>query len=148
MIVLCSVRTGGHGPGLHKLKPTGPGPSRTGRSPENFGHPRSEQFGTYHSFGRWFDIFPFNRWSSFLKESLEQIGKRIKLIGKIIPILLVSIVNKSVQLRSECGLCVLSHQLLEFHNRFRSLHSFHRFIKIMRSLAYNGFRFAQKGNGV
>ena len=51
-----------------------------------------------------------------MKETLEQIGKAVELVGEEVLVIRLGIVNEPIQLGAECGLGVLSHQLLKFDN--------------------------------
>ena len=75
---------------------------------------------TYHSFPRWPDLLPLDRWASLLKKSLEKVGERRELVVEEFLITFLSSIDELVELSAECGLCVLTHQLLEFDDRLKN----------------------------
>ena len=75
---------------------------------------------TYHSFSWWPDLVPFDGWASLLKKSLEKVGERRELVVEEFLIAFLSSIDELVELSAECGLCVLTHQLLEFDDRLKN----------------------------
>ena len=74
---------------------------------------------TYHSFPWWPDLVPFNGWTSLLKKSLEKVGERRELVIEEFLIAFFGGIDELVELGAECGLCVLTHQLLELDDRLK-----------------------------
>lgn len=74
---------------------------------------------TYHSFPWWPDLVPFNGRTSLLKKSLEKVGERRELVIEELLIAFLGGIDELVELGAECGLCVLTHQLLELDDRLK-----------------------------
>ena len=69
---------------------------------------------SYHSFPWGSNLLPLDRWSSFLEESLEEIGECVELVVEEFLVILIGGIDELVELGSEGSLSVLTHQLLEF----------------------------------